>query len=74
MQIFTQTLYIQHLHLFLDGSFWMDLSVICILVLLVYIYIIYRSREITEKNTIHNDNLLKFRTEVYQYYEKNFFI
>jgi hypothetical protein len=74
MQIIFQTFYDNHLRLFIDGFFWIDLCVICIFVLLLYVSIIHQAKKITAKNILYNENLLKFRTEVYHFYEKNFFI
>ena len=32
------------------------------------------SKKIVQKNTLYNAELLRFRTEVYHFYEKNFFL
>lgn len=69
-----QTFYDNHLHFFIDGFFWIDIAVVCLVVFLIYYSIIRRSKSIVKKNTIYNTELLRFRTEVYHFYEKNFFI
>lgn len=62
-----------YLSSFFSGFFWIDLCVICLITLLVYYAVIRRSRSIVKRNTLYNAELLKFRTEVYHFYEKNFF-
>lgn len=74
MQSLLQTFYDTHLHAFLDRFLWLDLCWICIFILLVHFVIIQLSKKIVEKNTLYNSELLKFRTEVYHFYEKNFFL
>ncbi len=74
MQTLLQTFYDSHLYTFINGFFWIDLGVICVFTLFFYYTIIRRSTHIVQRNTLRNAELLKFRTEVYHFYEKNFFI
>lgn len=59
---------------FLDKMYWIDVSVILVIVGVWYLYILVRSKKVTEKNKKYNEELYAMRAEIYTEYEKNFFL
>lgn len=59
---------------FLDKMYWIDVSAILVIVGVWYLYILVRSKKVTEKNKKYNEELYAMRAEIYTEYEKNFFL
>ena len=60
---------------FLTHMYWIDVTIIVSMTLLCGVWIgIIRTRAIVKKNTLYNQNLSSLREEIYQEYEKNFFL
>lgn len=59
---------------FLDKMYWIDVSAIIVIVGVWYLYILIRSKKVTEKNKKYNEELYAMRAEIYTEYEKNFFL
>jgi hypothetical protein len=60
--------------LFMSWFFLADVCSICLFVFLISLIIKRQSESMLQKNSIYNKDFLKFRTEVYANYEKNFFV
>lgn len=54
--------------------YWIDVSIILIIVGVWYLFILIRSKKITEKNKRYNEDLYAMRAEIYTEYERNFFL
>lgn len=59
---------------FLEKMYWIDVSIILIIVGVWYLFILIRSKKITEKNKRYNEDLYAMRAEIYTEYERNFFL
>ena len=59
---------------FLDKMYWIDVSAILVIVGVWYLYILIRSKKVTERNKKSNEELYAMRAEIYTEYEKNFFL
>lgn len=59
---------------FLDKMYWIDVSAILMIVFVWYLYILIRSKKVTERNKKYNEELYAMRAEIYTEYEKNFFL
>jgi hypothetical protein len=59
---------------FLDKMYWIDVSAILVIVFVWYLYILIRSKKVTERNKKYNEELYAMRAEIYTEYEKNFFL
>lgn len=59
---------------FLDKMYWIDVSAILVIVGVWYLYILIRSKKVTERNKKYNEELYAMRAEIYTEYEKNFFL
>jgi hypothetical protein len=65
---------IPSLNIFLEKMYWIDISVILIVVWVFYFFILIRAHWISKKNKTHNIELYTMRAEIYTEYEKNFFL
>ena len=63
------------IHTFMTKMYWIDISIIASITVLCGVWIgVFQSSVVKKRNTAYNEQLLKFRREVYDECEKNFFL